>query len=59
MKNAIIAGLPLVLALMGAACQAQSPSDYPNRPVRILVRLVRDEIALFTGIARAANIRAE
>lgn len=59
MKDAIIAGLPLALALMGAACPAQSPSDSPNRPVRILVRLVRDEIALFTGTARAANIRAE
>src|SRR5688572_25336065 len=37
MKKAMIAGLPLVLAFVTAACQAQSTSDYPNRPVRILV----------------------
>jgi tripartite-type tricarboxylate transporter receptor subunit TctC len=37
MKRAIIAGPLLVLALIAAPCQAQVSSDYPNRPVRILV----------------------
>jgi hypothetical protein len=49
------------LVLSGFACTALAQDDYPNRPLRIVVgftrvALVASEIALYTRIARAANI---